>query len=90
MYFFTEGIIGVGFTLVSKPNGMKNSSHSIAKKLVAGPNQQTIVCDHYVVNDCKSQFIYITISKETKGFALTKEFLHKTVFPKYPEIKARI
>lgn len=38
MYFFTEGIIGVGFTLVSKPNGMKNSSHSIAKKLVAGPN----------------------------------------------------
>lgn len=35
MYFITEGVIGVGFTLVA--NGISNSQHCIAKKLSAGP-----------------------------------------------------
>ena len=35
MYFFTKGMIGVGFKLIS--NGLKNDTHSIAKKLYAGP-----------------------------------------------------
>lgn len=88
MYFFTEGVIGVGFSLIA--NGLSNQPHSIAKKLHAGPNQQTIVCDHYVVNNCKSQFIYMALMKDAKGFALQKDFLQNQVFPKYPEITARI
>ena len=42
MYFFTEGVIGVGYTLVTRPitgnQNNKNNSLSIPKKLYAGPN----------------------------------------------------
>lgn len=52
MYFITEGIVGVGFNLIS--NGFNNKSMVIAKKLLGGEKNQTIVADHYVINSCKS------------------------------------
>ena len=48
MYFITEGIVGVGFNLMS--NGIKNKSLIISKELRGGEKNQTIVADHYVVN----------------------------------------
>lgn len=45
-----------------------------------------LICDHYVVNRCKSQFIYMAYNKECKGYCLTKQFLHTEVFPRFPEI----
>jgi hypothetical protein len=45
MYFFTEGAIGVGFSLVS--NGITNQQHYISKRF---QGNQILICDHYVVN----------------------------------------
>lgn len=86
MYFMTEGIIGIGFSVVA--NGMTNDPYFITKKLQCVQN--VLICDHYVVNLCKSQFIYMALNKDVKGFALTKKFLHETVFPKYPHITSKM
>ena len=83
MYFFTQGVIGVGFSLIR--NGLNSESIFISKKLYCGPQFQTIICDHYVVNNFKSQFIYKAL-KETQGYTLTKKFLNTKLFPKYPHI----
>ena len=80
MYFFNEGTIGIGFSLVA--NGVTNQQHFIVKKLTC----PQLICDHYVVSQQKSQFIYMTYHGECKGFCLTKQFLHDRVFPKYPEL----
>lgn len=84
MYFFTEGAIGIGFTLVA--NGISAQQHQICKKWSA----PSIIGDHYVVNQCKSQFVYMVIQKEARGFALTKKFLHEQVFPNFPDMLAKI
>lgn len=44
-----------------------------------------IICDHYVFNKQRSQFLYIAM-KEVKAMGIRKKFLHKEVFPKYPKI----
>lgn len=44
-----------------------------------------MICDHYVVNNVKCEFLYI-VTKPVNCFALTKKFLLKEIFPKYPEI----
>ena len=87
MYFIIEGIVGVGFNLMS--NGIKNKSLIISKEL-KGEKNQTIVADHYVVNQCKSQFTYIAFQKDIHAFALTKKFVHENVFPEHPELMAKI
>jgi len=48
-----------------------------------------IICDHYVLNNQRSQFLYSVI-KPTKCFALTKKFIQKRIFPKYPEIASQM
>lgn len=48
LYFFTEGFVGIGFTLVA--NGISSQQHQNCKKWPA----PQIVGDHYVVNKCKS------------------------------------
>ena len=88
MYFLTEGVVGVGFNLFS--NGVNKSSLVVAKKLLGGEKNQTIIADHYVVNLCPSQFIYIAVQKDVHAFALTKKFVHESVFPEHPEILAKI
>lgn len=79
MYFVLEGSIGIGYSLIS--NGITRKQYKIAKKFKA----DCIICDHYVVNNQKSQFIYMAL-KEVKSFALNKKFVLKEIFPKYPEI----
>jgi hypothetical protein len=84
MYFMLDGLIGVAFSLIS--NGMLNKQYHIAKKMQCSQRYQTILCEHYVINKCKSQFIYIALARDATCYALTREFLHETVFPKYPGI----
>lgn len=50
---------------------------------------KSIICDNYVVNMQKSQFIYMAV-KTCHCYALTSIFLHQQVFPKYPDILAKM
>lgn len=78
MYLIFEGQIEIAFSLIS--NGMRD-------KFAFGKRQpgKQIICDHYVVNNQKSQFIYMAV-KEISSFALSKTFVHNRIFPKYPVI----
>jgi len=54
MYFVTEGVIGIAFSLIA--NGFTNKQYSIGKRLSTNqigpqPNSSAhLICDHYVVN----------------------------------------
>ena len=48
MYFFLEGTIGIGFSVISK--GIMNRSFTVSKKWVGN----SLIGDHYVVNKQKS------------------------------------
>jgi hypothetical protein len=58
-YFVTDGVVDVGFRHVTGNIGVGDKLFIIAKKLPCGPKHSTIICEHYVVNNCKSQYIYI-------------------------------
>jgi len=75
--------VGVGYSLIS--NGVTKKPYKRAKKLRA----QCLICDHYVVNNAKAQFVYLVV-KDVKCFALTKKFLAKQVFPRHPDIASSI
>lgn len=79
MYFIMEGHVGIGYGIL--PNSIKRDKYTIAKRL----KNECLICDHYVVNNQKSQFVYI-VQKEVKAFALTRKFLVKQIFVKYPDI----
>ena len=88
MYFMCEGLIGVAFSLTS--NGILKKQYHIAKKLVCGDKFDSIICDHYVLNQQKSQFIYMALNKNASCLALKKKFLYSSIFPKYKEIHLRL
>ena len=79
MYFGIEGKVGVGFTL----NGRRLDSkqYKIGKYF----KKYFLLCDHYVLNNKRCEFLYLVMSP-VKCFALSKKFIHKQIFPKYPEI----
>jgi hypothetical protein len=52
IYFMTDGTIGIAFSLIS--NGINKKQYHIGLKLHASDKHSTIICDHYVVNKCKS------------------------------------
>lgn len=83
MYFITSGEFGIGFSLNS--NGVTSEQYYISRK-EKGPQ---LMCDHYVVNQMKCEFIYMAQSDVT-AFALSKKFLFSEVFPVFPEIAAKI
>ena len=88
MYFMNEGSIGVCFSLISE--GILKKQYHVAKKLQCGEKFSTIICDHYILNQCKSQFIYMALHKNATCLALKKKFLYTEVFPKYKEILLRL
>ena len=49
----------------------------------------SFICDYYVCNNKKSEFIFIAVS-EVKAFALSKRFLLQNIFVKYPDIAQEI
>lgn len=84
LYFILDGLVGVACLLMASGN-LNKKEMKIGKKL----KSDCIICDHYVVNKHRSQFIYLAL-KDVRSFALTKKFLQKEIFPKYPEIAAQI
>ena len=60
MYFIMEGTIGVGFRL---------SGQGRQYRLIKYLRDRSFICDHYVVNKKKSEYLYMCV-KEVKAFAL--------------------
>lgn len=81
MYFALEGKIGIGFSIFAR--GLEAKQYRISKTF----KKTFIMLDHYVVNNRRSEYLYIVL-KPIKCFALTKKFLLREIFPKYPEIAA--
>jgi len=52
MYFILEGHIAIGYSLIA--NGILRKQYKIAKKM----KSECLICDHYVVNNQRSQYIY--------------------------------
>lgn len=77
MYFFLEGKIGIGYNLIDKGKNFK-----VAKYFKG----EFIACDHYVLNSKRCEFLYMILSQKLKGFALSKKFIFKTIYPKFPEL----
>jgi len=88
MYFMSEGLIGVAFSLIA--NGILKKQYHIAKRLICGDKYDTIICDHYVLNQYKSQFIYMALNKQATCLAIKRQFLYKNIFPKYGQIHLRL
>ena len=82
MYLILDGTIEIAFSLIS--NGMRDK-FTFGKK-IAG---KQIICDHYVINNQKSQWIYMT-TKDVVSFAISAKFLHENILPKYPEITEKL
>jgi len=89
IYFILEGVVGIAFSLSADLTGKQ---YSIGKQLKSFTNttRSHIVCDHYVTNQCKSQFIYLAVDTEVKCLALLGNHLHENVFPKYPDIMKKL
>ena len=83
MYFCLEGKIGIGFSMFAR--GFDSKQFRISKTL----KKTFIICDHYVINNRRSEFLY-QVLKPIKSFALTKKFLTHKIFPRYPEIASEM
>jgi len=79
MYFVQEGTIGIGYYLFAQ--GLSKKQYKLAIYM----KENSFVCDYYVCNNKKSEFIFVAV-QEVKAFALSKRFLLQHIFPKYPEI----
>ena len=83
MYFIQEGFIGIGYTLVS--SGITNKPYKMCKT----QRNQQLICDHYVINKKKSQFIYMALD-DSMGFALKRNYLHNVIFAKFPDFQLHV
>lgn len=79
MYFIMEGMVGVGYYM---PFGRDNPTKCI--KLAKYLKEWTFICDYYVIENKKSEFLYKAV-REVKAYALQKKHLRE-VFKKYPDI----
>lgn len=73
MYFCLEGVVSIGYFFDLR-NSTKNEFQAVRKFV-----HQFILCDHYVVNNCRCEFVYM-VDMPVKCFALTKKFLLKNIF----------
>jgi hypothetical protein len=98
MYFCLEGKVAVGFSLfasrgVQATQGTGDSLLDPATgrlyRISKTFKRTFLICDHYVINNKRSEFVYI-VTKPLKCYALTKKFLLNKIFPKYPEIAAEM
>ena len=79
MYFTQEGKVGVGYSVM--PNGLHGRPYKLARFFKGS----FILCDYYVLNTKRSEFIYMVL-RPVKCFALSAKFWKKQLFPKYPEL----
>ena len=96
MYFCLEGKIGIGFSFFSRMPGEIGGKDLLVDPItgrqyrVSKTFKKTfLICDHYVLNNHRSEFAYLVL-KPIKCFALTKKFFLNTIFPNYPEYSAEM
>lgn len=83
MYFIQEGIVGIGYYLMTQ--GLSSKYYHLEIK----EGQNKCICDYYVCFNKKSEFIYMAI-EDVKAITLSKEFLVDYIFQKYPLIAYKI
>tara|TARA_B110000285_G_C15070360_1_gene587549 strand:- start:260 stop:610 length:351 start_codon:yes stop_codon:yes gene_type:complete len=79
MYFIVKGFIGIGYNYWG--GKLTENSFVIAQK----QKGRQVLCDHYVVNKRRSNFLYMAL-QETHCYAIRKKFMHLVVFPGFPDI----
>lgn len=99
MYFITEGTWAVCFTadnnqnerafydidddVSSIPPSDVSRRHLIRAKLSPKPNY---IGDYYCINQKKANYTYVAWNSTVLAFALSKKFLYKSIFEKYPQL----
>ena len=83
MYFITEGIVGIGYYLMTQ--GLSKKQYKLGIYMKA----HSFICDYYVCYNKKSEFIFMVV-QEVKAFSLSKKFLLQNIFVTYPYIAATI
>jgi len=72
MYFILQGSVGIGYGILAR--GPSQRQQKIALKLKA----PCLICEHYVLNQVKSEFIYSVI-RPIQCYALTKKFMNRVI-----------
>jgi hypothetical protein len=83
MYFITSGSIGVGYHLYQQP--LVSSRFNICHTL----GQNNYFGDYYIFNNIRAEFVHIATS-EVEAFSISKKFLVRKIFPKYPTVYREI
>jgi len=79
MYFVISGNVGVGYHLYQQP--LDKDRYKITHSM----GQNSFFGDYYIVFNTTSEFLFLVI-KEVEAFSLSKKFLMRKVFPKFPGI----
>ena len=64
---------------------MRNEGRFIASRRV----NYGYIGDYYVLSSKRSQFYYVALS-QVEAFALTKQFMFKTIFKKFPGLQSEM
>ena len=83
MYFITQGQVGIGYHMYQQPLEKKRfeTTHFLGSNSFFG--------DYYLCHNTKAEFVHVATT-EVEAFALSKKFLMRKVFPKYPDIYREI
>lgn len=73
MYFCLSGKIGVGYTLIYQGKNYKISKYF---------SNNFIIFDHYILNNKRSEFLYI-VFEPIKCFGISKKFLKNKIYPTF-------
>jgi hypothetical protein len=86
MYFVTEGVVGIGYYIYSQGLSSAGGGRSLGGvKLGMFVHEGAFICDYYACCDRRAEFVHVAASPQVTGFSLTKRFLLKELFPRYPE-----
>jgi hypothetical protein len=80
MYFIISGTVGIGFHKYQQPL-LEGKQYELTFDL----KENAFFGDYYLCNNLKAEFVHLATA-EVSAFALTKKFLMRKVFPKYPMI----
>lgn len=67
------------------PKDMRNEGRLIASRRI----NYGYIGDYYVLSSKRSQFYYVALS-QVEAFALTKQFMFKTIFKKFPGLHSEM
>jgi len=83
MYFIINGDVGIGYTIYMTPMDSKNYRLTYFK----GP--EDYFGAFYLTQNLKSEFLYLAYT-DVEAFSLSKKFMMRKIFTKFPAIFKRI